>query len=86
MIIRRIEAEEFKGGMSGEEIIRELGKYSRKTMDGVNCSANNLLIISQLGVLAEHSFITSFTLFLIRVYPFNLCSKSYKPSNALQLG
>ena len=28
--------------------------------ESVNCSANNLLIISQLGVLAEHSFITSF--------------------------
>jgi hypothetical protein len=86
MITRRIMAEEFNGVMSRAEIIRELGKYSRKMMNGVNCSANNLLIISQLGVLAEHSFITSFTLFLIRVYPFNLCSKSYKPYNALQLG
>ena len=42
--------------------------------NGMNCSANNLLIISQLGVLAEHSFIISFTLSFIRVYPFNLCS------------
>jgi len=47
--------------MSEAEIIRESGKYSRKTMEGVNCSANNLLIINQLGILAEHSFITSFT-------------------------
>ena len=86
MITRKIKAEEFRWSMSCAEIIRELGKYSRKTMDGLNSSANNLLIISQLGVLAEQSFITSFTLFLIRVYPFNLCSKSYKPSNASQLG
>ena len=57
MIIRKIVAEEFKGGMSGAEIIRELGKYSRKTMEDVYFSANNLLIISQLGILAEHSFI-----------------------------
>ena len=57
MIISKIVAEEFKGGMSGTEIIRELGKYSRKTMKGVICSANNLLTISQLGILAEHSFI-----------------------------
>ena len=61
MITRRIKAEEFNGVMSTAEIIRELGKYSRKMMNGVNCSANNLLIISQLGVLAEHSFNTSFT-------------------------
>ena len=61
MITRRIRAEEFNGVMSESEIIRELGKFSRKTMDGVNCSANNLLIISQLVVLAEHSFISSFT-------------------------
>ncbi|MBR4364250.1 MAG: hypothetical protein IKP33_04905 [Prevotella sp.] len=47
--------------MSEAEIIRESGKYSRKMMDGVNCSANNLLIINQLGVLAEDSSITSFT-------------------------
>ena len=53
-------AEEFNGVMSRTEIIRELGKFSRKTMEGVNCSANNLLIISQLSVLAEHSFNTSF--------------------------
>ena len=63
MITRRIRAEEFNGMMSDTEIISELGKYSRKIMIGVNCSANNLLIISQLGVLAEHSFITSFTPF-----------------------
>ena len=56
MITRRIEAEEFRGGMNGAEIICELGKYSRKTMESKNYSANNLLIISQLGVLAEHSF------------------------------
>lgn len=60
MITRRIKAEEFNGVMSTAEIIRELGKYSRKTMEGVNCSANNVLIISQLVVLAEHSFISSF--------------------------
>lgn len=46
--------------MSGAEIIRELGKYSWKMKEGVNCSANILLAISQLGVLAEHSFISSF--------------------------
>ena len=57
MIIREIVAEEFKEGMSGAEIILELGMYSRKKMKGVNCSANNLLTISQLGILAEHSFI-----------------------------
>ena len=61
MITRRIRAEEFNGVMSRTEIIRELGKFSRKTMEGVNCSANNLLIISQLGVLAEHSLNMSFT-------------------------
>ena len=61
MITRRIRAEEFNGVMTGAEIMRELGKYSRKTMEGKNCSANNLLIISQLVVLAEHSFISSFT-------------------------
>ena len=61
MITKRIRAEEYNGVMSESEIIRELGKFSRKTMEGVNCSANNLLIISQLGVLAEHSFNTSFT-------------------------
>ena len=72
MIIRRIQAEEFKGGMSGEEIIRELGKYSRKTMDGVNSSANNLLIISQLGVLAEHSIIYILHTFTTSVYFENL--------------
>ena len=65
--------------MSRAEIIRELGKYSRKMMNGVNCSANNLLIIRQLGVLAEHSFIH----ILHSVY---LPAKSYKPYNALQLG
>lgn len=43
--------------MSGTEIVRELGKYPRKTMDGVNCSANNLLTISQLDVLAEQFYI-----------------------------
>ena len=47
--------------MSDTEIISELGKYSRKMMNGVNCSANNLLNIRQLGVLAKLSFITSFT-------------------------
>ena len=52
MITRRMGAEEFNGVMSRTEIIRELGKFSRKTMEGVNCSTNNLLIISQLGVLA----------------------------------
>jgi hypothetical protein len=61
MITKRIRAEEFNGMMSETEIISELDKYSRKTMNGVNCSANNLLIIRQLGVLAELSFITSFT-------------------------
>ncbi len=61
MITRRIRAEEFNGVMSESEIIRELGKYSRKTMEGVNCSANNLLIISQLVVLAGHSLNMSFT-------------------------
>ena len=61
MITRRIRAEEFNGVMTGAEIMRELGKYSRKTMECVNCSANNLLIISQLGVLAEHSLNMSFT-------------------------
>ncbi len=61
MITRRIRAEEFYRITSRTKIIRELGKYSRKIMIGVNCSANNLLIISQLGVLAEHSFNTSFS-------------------------
>ena len=61
MITRSIVAEEFNGVMTGAEIMRELGKYSRKTMEGENCSANKLLIIRQLGVLAEHSFNTSFT-------------------------
>ncbi len=61
MITRRMGAEEFNGVMSRTEIIRELGKFSRKTMEGVNCSTNNLLIISQLGVLAEHFYNTSFT-------------------------
>ena len=67
MIIRKIEAEEFKGGMSGADNIRELGKYSRKTMEGMKSSANILLIISRLGVLAEHSFyyiLHTFTTFI----------------------
>jgi uncharacterized membrane protein len=54
--------------MRGVEIIRELGKYSRKTMNDVSCSANNLLIIRQLGVLAEHSFIHILHTFTTLVY------------------
>ena len=54
--------------MSGAEIIRELSKYSRKTMNDVSCSANNLLIIRQLGVLAEHSFIHILHTFTTLVY------------------
>ena len=46
MITIRIGAEEFNWVMSGAEIIPELGKYSRKTMEGENCSANNMLTIS----------------------------------------
>jgi hypothetical protein len=61
-------AEEFNKTMSGSEIIRELGKYSRKTVNGVNCSANNLLIIKQLGALAEHSFIHILHTFTTFVY------------------
>lgn len=68
MITKRIRAEEFNGMMSETEIISELGKYSRKTMNGVNCSANNLLIIRQLGVLAEHSFIHILHTFTTLVY------------------
>lgn len=64
--------------MSGAEIIRELGKYSRNTMEGVNFSAINLLIISQLGILAEQSF--------IYFRSDNKPSISYKPYNATQLG
>ena len=68
MITRRIRAEEFNVVMSGAEIIRELSKYSRKTMNDVSCSANNLLIIRQLGVLAEHSFIHILHTFTTVVY------------------
>ena len=68
MITRRIMAEEFNGVMSRAEIIRELGKYSRKMMNGVNCSANNLLIIRQLGALAEHSFIHILHTFTASIY------------------
>lgn len=68
MITRRIRAEEFNVVMSGAEIIRELSKYSKKTMNDVSCSANNLLIIRQLGVLAEHSFIHILHTFTTLVY------------------
>ena len=68
MITRRIRAEEINRVMSGAEIIRELSKYSKKTMNGMNCSANNLLIIRQLGVLAEHSFIHILHTFTTLVY------------------
>ena len=84
MIIRKIVAEEFKGGMSGAEIIRELGKYSRNTMDGVKCSANNLLIISQLGDLAELSFIYILHFFTTSFHlqnPTSLLTHRYQPSN-----
>jgi len=37
-------------------------------MEGENCSANNLLIISQLGVLAEHSLIHILHSFTTSVY------------------
>ena len=73
-------AEEFNGVMSGAKIIRELGKYSRKTMNGVNCSANNLLIIRQLGVLAEHSFIHILHTFTTLVY-FRIPISLITPSN-----
>ena len=68
MITRKIRAEEINRVMSGAEIIRELSKYSKKTMNGMNCSANNLLIIRQLGVLAEHSFIHILHTFTTLVY------------------
>ena len=45
-------------------ITRRIGAEELK---GVNCSANNLLIISQLGVLAEHSFIHIFHTFTTSV-------------------
>ena len=76
MITRKIVAEEFKVFMSGTEIIRELGKYSRKTIESEKFSANNRLTISQLGVLAEHSFIP--------IRSANKPLNSYKPYNYTQ--
>ena len=37
-------------------------------MEGVNCSANNLLIINQLGVLAENSLYYIFHTFTTSIY------------------
>ena len=39
MITRRIRAEDINRVMSGAEIIRELGKHSRKTMEGVTTNS-----------------------------------------------